>query len=70
MTPSGTLTILGRREQITVPAGTFETVHYLRSTSQSNDEYWKSIEHGVVVKHIATLRGGAGSVTETLLSIK
>ncbi len=70
MTPGGTLTILGIREQVTVPAGTFDTVHYLRSTSQANDEYWKSTEHGVVVKHIATLRGGAGGVTETLLSIR
>jgi len=70
MTPSGTLRIVGIREKVTVPAGTFETVHYERSTTQSHDEYWKSIEHGVVVKHLATLRGGAGSVSELLTAIK
>ena len=26
--------------------------------------------HGVVVKHLATARGGAGSVSETLTAIK
>ena len=37
-TPAGTLTIVGIREKITVPAGTFDSVHYVR-TSQSRDEY-------------------------------
>jgi len=68
MAPGGTLSILGIREKMTTPAGTFDTVHYVRATSQSNDEYWKSTEHGVVVKHVATSRGGG--VTETLMSIK
>ena len=66
-TPAGTLRIVALREKVTVPAGTFETVRYVR-TSQSTDEYWKSLEHGVIVKHTASLRGGA--VTETLISIK
>jgi len=50
-----------------VPAGQFNTVHYIR-TSQSTDEYWKSLDHGVVVKHMATVRGAV--VTEVLVSIK
>ena len=50
-----------------MPAGTFDTVRYIR-TSQSVDEYWKSIEHGVVVKHIATANGV--TITETLTAIK
>jgi hypothetical protein len=66
-TPAGTLKIIAIREKVTVPAGRFDTVHYFR-TSQSTDEYWKSIDHGVVVKHIATVRGAV--VTEALLSIK
>jgi hypothetical protein len=66
-TPAGTLKIVAIRERVTVPAGTFDTVHYIR-TSQSTDEYWKSIEHGVVVKHIATLP--MGTVTEVLSAIR
>ena len=65
--PAGSLKIVGIRERITVPAGTFDVVHYIR-TSQSVDEYWKSTEHGVVVKHVATLNGV--TITETLTSIK
>ncbi len=66
-TPTGTLRIIGVRETVSVPAGQFGTVHYIR-TSQSTDDYWKSIDHGVIVKHIATLQGGV--VTEVLLSIR
>jgi hypothetical protein len=66
-TPAGTLKIIAIREKVTVPAGQFDTVHYVR-TSQSTDEYWKAIDHGVVVKHVATLPGAV--VTEVLLSIK
>jgi hypothetical protein len=66
-TPAGTLKIIAIREKVAVPAGEFDTVHYIR-TSQSTDEYWKSIDRGVVVKHIATLPGTV--VTEVLLSIK
>ena len=66
-TPAGSLRIVGIRERVTVPAGTFNTVHYIR-TSQSADEYWKSIEHGVVVKHIGKVNGV--TITETLTAIK
>jgi hypothetical protein len=67
MTAAGTLTIIAIREKLTVPAGTFDTVHYKR-TSQSVDEYWKSTAEGVIVKHIGTLPNF--TVTETLQSIK
>lgn len=66
--PPGTLRIVAVHEKLAVPAGQFDTVRYIRKT-QSSDEYWKSIEHGVVVKHIGTL-GGAVAVTEVLVSIK
>jgi hypothetical protein len=66
-TPAGTLRILAIRERVTVPAGTFESVRYVR-TSQSRDEYWKSVEHGVIVRHVATLP--VGVVTEELVSIQ
>ncbi len=66
-TPAGTLRIVALREKTTVPAGTFETVRYVR-TSQSTDEYWKSIVHGVVVKHVGKLPNGV--VTEELIAIK
>jgi hypothetical protein len=65
--PAGTLRILAIRERITVPAGTFDAVRYVR-TSQSTDEYWKSIEHGVVVKHTGTLP--VGTVTDVRVSIR
>ena len=66
-TPAGMLRIVTLRERITVPAGTFETVRYVR-TSQSTDEYWKSIQDGVIVKHIGKLPNF--TVTETLITIK
>jgi hypothetical protein len=66
-TPAGSLRIVAIRERVTVPAGTFDAVHYIR-TSQSADEYWKSIDQGVVVKHIG--KAGAVTITETLTSIK
>ncbi len=66
-TPAGTLRIVSIHERITVPAGSFDTVHYVR-TSQSNDEYWKSVEHGVVVKHVANVP--VGTVTEVLVEIR
>jgi hypothetical protein len=66
-TPTGILKIIAIREKVAVPAGQFNTVHYIR-TSQSTDEYWKSLDHGVVVKHMATVRGAV--VTEVLVSIK
>ena len=39
-----------------------------RPVGPSVDEYWRSIEHGVVVKHTSTLPGGATS--EVLVSIR
>jgi len=66
-TPAGTLRIVAIHEAVTVPAGTFQTVHYIR-TSQSTDEYWKAIDQGVVVKHVGTLPSAV--VTETLVSVK
>ena len=66
-TPAGSLRIVGIRERVTVPAGTFDTVRYVR-TSQSTDEYWKSIDQGVIVKHIGKVN--AVTITETLTAIK
>jgi hypothetical protein len=66
-TAAGALKIVAIHEKVTVPAGEFDVVHYSR-TSQSTDEYWKSIEHGVVVKHVGALPGAI--VTDVLLSIK
>jgi hypothetical protein len=66
-TTAGTLRIVAIRERVTVPAGSFDTVHYIR-TSQSVDEYWKSTAHGVIVRHIAKTNGV--TITETLQSIK
>ena len=55
-----------------MPAGTFDAVHYTRTMAtpvgQSVEEYWKSIEHGVIVKHVSTLP--AGAATEVLVSIR
>jgi hypothetical protein len=69
---AGELKMLGIHERVTVAAGMFDTVHYTRTTSGARgtivDEYWKSIEHGVVVKHIATVNGV--TITETLTAIK
>jgi hypothetical protein len=48
--PNGVETITNLRSRQTVPAGTFDTVEYVR-TSQSRDVYWKSTVHGVIVKH-------------------
>jgi hypothetical protein len=64
---AGTMKIVSLRETIQVPAGRFQCVRYTRTlatpTGPSLDEYWKSIEHGVVVKQVSKL-GGATSTTE------
>ena len=69
---AGTLRIVAIRESVTVPAGRFDTVRFIRSLNaeghQTVDEYWKSIEHGVIVKHVSTLPGGAS--TEMLIAIR
>ena len=68
----GTLTIVAIREAVTVPAGRFDTVRYSRilatPAGRSVDEYWKSIEHGVIVRHTSTLSGGVS--TEVLHAIR
>lgn len=60
-TSAGTMKIVAIRESITVPAGSFDTVRYTRTLAtpggQSVDEYWKSIEHGVIVRHTSALPG-------------
>jgi hypothetical protein len=67
-TNAGTMKIVAVRESITVPAGRFDTVHYTRTlgtpAGQSIDEYWKSIDYGVIVRHNATLPGA--TITEVL----
>ena len=72
-TDPGTLTIKAIHESVTVPAGSFDTVHYLRTmrsaSGQAVDEYWKSIEHGVTVKRTHTLPG-VGLVTTILQAVK
>jgi hypothetical protein len=69
---AGELKILGLNERVIVPAGTFDTIHYTRTTTSARgtvvDEYWKSIEHGVTVKHQSTLIGMF--TTEVLHSIR
>ncbi len=72
MTPSGMLRIVAIRESVTVPAGRFDAVRYTRQTrgaaGPTVDECWKSIEHGVIVKHTSKLP--AGAVLEELIAIK
>lgn len=68
---AGELRITALREPVLVPAGRFEAVRYTRTTTSAAgrviDEYWKSIEHGVIVKHRSTLPGA--TVSEELVSI-
>jgi hypothetical protein len=68
----GTLRVIDIRESVTVPAGRFDTVHYLRTvmgdTGRSLDEYWLSIEHGVMVKRNHTLPNA--TVAAVLQAIK
>ena len=72
MSDAGTLKIIAIRESVSVPAGKFDTVHYKRIMKTARgptvDEYWKSIEHGVMVKRVHTFPGGG--VTATLQAIK
>lgn len=64
---AGTMKIVSLRETIQVPAGRFECVRYTRTLATpagpSLDEYWKSVEHGVVVKQVSKV-GGRASTTE------
>ena len=56
-TIAGTLKIIAIRGKVTVAAGQFDTARDLR-TSQSTDEDWRSLDHGVVSEaHGDGLRG-------------
>jgi hypothetical protein len=72
MSDEGTLKIVAIHEAITVPAGRFDTVHWVRNlrskTGLQLNEYWTSIEHGVVVKRVHTISGVV--ITATLQAIK
>jgi hypothetical protein len=70
---AGELRVLGIHVPVTVPAGTFDTVHSTRTTRSAGrgtivDEYWKSIEHGVVVRHLSAVAGV--KLTEELQAIR
>jgi len=71
-TEPGTGRVMGIRESVTVPAGTFQTVHYTKILSSARgrivDDYWKSIEHGVTVKHSYTAPGAVS--TEVLTAVR
>lgn len=72
MSDAGTLKIVAIHEPITVPAGRFDTVRYARNLNSRAglqlNEYWTSIEHGVVVKRMHTTNGVV--ITATLQAIK
>ena len=69
---AGTLKIVATHESIAVPAGKFDTVHWVRNlrtqTGLQMNEYWTSIDHGVVVKRMHTMGGIV--ITATLQSIR
>ena len=71
-TYAGTMRIVSLRETVQVPAGRFECVRYTRTlatpTGPSLDEYWKSVEHGVVVKQVSKV--GGWTSTSELTAIK
>lgn len=71
-TDPGTMRILAVGVSVTVPAGTFDTVHYTKTMrsprGQMVDEFWKSTEHGVTVRRTFTQPGASGS--EVLQMIK
>ena len=52
---------MATHESIAVPAGKFDTVHWVRNLNTPAglqlNEYWTSIEHGVIVKRMHTMRG-------------
>jgi hypothetical protein len=72
MSEPGTLKIVSIHESINVPAGRFDTVHYVRNLNSRAgpqlNEYWTSIEHGVVVKRMHTIGGVV--ITATLQAIQ
>jgi len=72
MSDAGTLKIVAIHEPMTVPAGRFDTVHHVRNLNSRAglqlNEYWTSIEHGVVVKRMHTIGGVV--ITATLQAVK
>lgn len=72
MSDPGTLKIVSIHESIEVPAGRFDTVHYVRNLNSRAglqlNEYWTSIEHGVVVKRMHTIGGVV--ITATLQAVR
>jgi hypothetical protein len=64
--------VVSVRESVTVPAGTFQTVHYERVFDGANghvvENAWLSINHGVNVKF--THDGPAGTATQELTEIR
>jgi hypothetical protein len=71
-TDPGTMRIVSTKERVTVPAGAFDTVHYVKTMKSSRgqvvDEFWKSIDHGVTVKRTSTQPGSVA--TELLTAVK
>jgi hypothetical protein len=71
-TDAGTMTIVSVRESVTVPAGTFDTVHYTKTMNSGRgqvvDDFWKSTEHGVTVKR--TSRQPGSVATEILVGVR
>lgn len=67
-TDPGTLVIVKIHESVTVPAGTFDTVHYVKTMGQAVDDFWKSIEHGVTVKRNG--RQPLSIATEVLTAVR
>jgi len=71
-TDPGEMKIIGIHESMTVPAGTFDTVHYMKTMNSGRgqvvDEFWKSIEHGVTVRRNSRQPGSVAS--EMLIGIK
>ena len=72
MSDEGTLKIVAIHEPITVPAGRFDTVHWIRNLRSPAglqlNEYWISIEHGVIIKRMHTISGMV--ITATLQAIQ
>ena len=71
-TDPGVMTIIKIHESITVPAGTFDTVHYMKTMNSGRgqvvDEFWKSIEHGITVKRNSRQPGSVA--VEVLTAVK
>jgi hypothetical protein len=68
-TDPGTGRVISVRAPVTVPAGTFETVHYEKTFTGPHgpvvQEFWRSIAHGITVKYVH--RAGGTVATQELL---